>query len=143
MPESLISDATRATAGVLLVTIVAVESGGLFLLRVVGRRVPATSFQAAFFRAGHAHAGVITLLSLIGQMLVDAAALSPALQWLARLGIPLSGIMLSAGFFTSMLPPTATTPGPAVALIYVGAALLVLSVVTLGVGLLRSGARTR
>ena len=37
-----------------------------------------------------------------------------------------------------MLPPTATQPGGAVALIYVGAVILALSVVTLGVGLLRS-----
>jgi hypothetical protein len=81
---------------------------------------------------------VITILSLIGQILVDAAALSPALQWLARLGIPLAGILLSAGFFTSMLPPVAVTPGPAVALIYAGGALLVASVLTLGIGLLRS-----
>jgi hypothetical protein len=37
-----------------------------------------------------------------------------------------------------MLPPAAVAPGPAVALIYLGAALLVVSVLTLGIGLLRS-----
>ena len=47
MPDILISEATRVTAGVLLVTIVAVESGGLFMLRIVGRRLPATPFQTA------------------------------------------------------------------------------------------------
>jgi Ni,Fe-hydrogenase I cytochrome b subunit len=140
------SRATRVMAGLILISIPTIAFGGYFLLSSLidkSSGYAANALRQDFFRAGHAHAGVITLLSLIGQMLVDAAALSPALQWLARLGIPLSGIMLSAGFFTSMLPPTATTPGPAVALIYVGAALLVLSVVTLGVGLLRSGARTR
>ncbi len=98
----------------------------------------ANALRQDFFRAGHAHAGVITILSLVGQILVDAAALSPALQWLARLGLPLAGILLSAGFFTPMLPPTAAAPGPAVALIYAGALLLVVSVLTLGIGLLRS-----
>jgi len=37
-----------------------------------------------------------------------------------------------------MLPPDATRPGAAVSLIYAGALILAASVVTLGVGLLRS-----
>jgi hypothetical protein len=42
-----------------------------------------------------------------------------------------------AGFFFSVLPPPATQAGGAVSLIYVGAAALAFSVVTLGIGLLR------
>ena len=97
----------------------------------------ANALRQDFFRAGHAHAGVITILSLICQVLVDAAVLSAAFQWLVRVGIPLSGILLSAGFFTSMGRVAATAPGPTVALIYVGMALLAVSVVTLGIGLMR------
>jgi hypothetical protein len=52
--------------------------------------------------------------------------------------VPLAAILISSGFFFSMLPPTATEAGGAVSLIYAGAVILALAVVTLGVGLLRS-----
>ena len=91
-----------------------------------------------FFRAGHAHAGVLTILSLVCQILVDAARLSSAFQWLVRIGTPLAGILISAGFFFSVMAPTATEPGRAIGLIYAGAVLLAVSVVSLGVGLLRA-----
>jgi hypothetical protein len=51
-----------------------------------------------FFRAGHAHAGVIVILSLICQMLADAAVLPIPLLWVARIGVPLSAILISALF---------------------------------------------
>jgi hypothetical protein len=91
-----------------------------------------------FFRAGHAHAGVIVILSLICQILADAAALPTALLWAVRIGVPLAAILISSGFFFSVLTPTATEVGGAVSLIYVGAAILAFAVVTLGLGLLRS-----
>jgi hypothetical protein len=90
------------------------------------------------FRAGHAHAGVIVILSLVCQMLVDAAALPSPLLWAVRIGVPLAAILISSGFFFSVLPPTATQPSGAVALIYLRAVVLAFSVVILGVGLLRS-----
>lgn len=71
MPLVLSPDA-RSTAGVLLLTLVAVESGGWFMLRVVRGHRPATEFQKAFFRAGHAHAGVLVTLALVGQLLAGA-----------------------------------------------------------------------
>jgi putative transposase len=47
----LLSSNPRSTAGVLLLTIVAIEYGGWFMLRVVRGRQPTTPFQQAFFRA--------------------------------------------------------------------------------------------
>ena len=91
-----------------------------------------------FFRAGHAHAGVIVILSLICQMLADAAVLPTPLLWFVRIGVPLAAILISAGFFFSVLPPTATQASEAVSLIYVGALILAVAVVTLGIGLLRT-----
>ena len=90
-----------------------------------------------FFRAGHAHAGVIVLLSLICEVLADSATLPPALLWLARIGVPAAAILLPLGFFLSMVSPTATQPNGFVALIYVGAVVLAASVLTLGIGLVR------
>ena len=91
-----------------------------------------------FFRAGHAHAGVIVILSLVCQMLADAAILPVPLLWFVRIGVPLAAILISAGFFFSVLPPTATHASGAVVLIYAGAVILAAGVVTLGVGLLQS-----
>jgi hypothetical protein len=90
-----------------------------------------------FFRGGHAHAGVIVILSLVCQNLVDAAVLPSALAWFVRVGIPLSAILISAGFFFSMLPPTATRPNGAISLIYVGAVILTIPVHTSAFGLIR------
>jgi hypothetical protein len=91
-----------------------------------------------FFRAGHAHAGVIVILSLVCQLLADSAVLPASLLWVARIAVPLAAILIPAGFFLSMLPPAATQPGPAVGLIYVGAVSLAVGVLLLGIGLIRS-----
>jgi len=93
-----------------------------------------------FFRAGHAHAGVIVILSLVCQILMDSAVLPSPLMWLVRIGVPLSAVLISMGFFCSMLPPTATQPSGAIGLIYVAAVVLAVSVLALAVGLIRSPA---
>jgi hypothetical protein len=90
-----------------------------------------------FFRAGHAHAGVIVILSLVCQILADAAVLPSPMTWFVRIGFPLSAVLISAGFFFSMLPPTATQPNGTISLIYIGAVILAVSVLTLAVGMLR------
>ena len=98
----------------------------------------ANALRQNFFRAGHAHAGVLTIFSLVCQVLVDAARLSPALAWLIRVGTPLAGILMSAGFFFSLLAPGAAEPSRAIGLIYAGAVILAVSVLSLGIGLLRA-----
>jgi hypothetical protein len=71
-------------------------------------------------------------------VLADAAVLPTPLLWLVRIGVPLAAILISAGFFFSVLPPTATQASGAVSLIYAGAVILAVGVVTLGIGLLRT-----
>ena len=132
----VLSADSRITAGVLLLTIVAIEYGGWFMLRIVRGRQPVTSFQQAFFRAGHAHAGVLVTLALVGQILADAAHLSGGLAFFARNGIWAAAILLPAGFFLSSAGREATQPNRLVVLLYVGMASLALGVVSLGVGLL-------
>ena len=83
----VLSPDTLNTAGIILLTIVAVEYGGWFMLRVVRGRQPATPFQQAFFRAGHAHAGVLLILALVGQVLADATHMIGVLAFFARTGI--------------------------------------------------------
>ncbi len=94
--------------------------------------------QKAFFRAGHAHAGVIVLLSLICQMLVDQAALPAGLQWAVRVGVVVSALLISGGFFGSAIGAKLTQPNRWIALLFIGIVTLALAVITLGIGLIRS-----
>jgi hypothetical protein len=132
----LLSPDSRSTAGVLLLTIVVIEYGGWFLLRVVRGRQAATDFQRAFLRAGHAHAGVLVSLALIAQLLADTTGLIGLPSLLARNGIWAAAILMPAGFFLSAAGPGRTRPNRLIALLYVGAVALALGVVSLGVGLL-------
>ena len=130
----------RLMSGIILITVPTIQYGGYFLLISLMNRSSGymdNPLRQNFFRAGHAHAGVIVILSLVCQILADAAALPSPLIWLVRIGVPLSAILISAGFFFSMLPPRATQPGGAVALIYAGAVILAAAVLTLAIGLIR------
>jgi len=127
--------------GIILITVPTIQYGGYFLLTSLmntGSGYMENPLRQNFFRAGHAHAGVIVILSLMCQILADAAVLPMPWLWCVRIGVPLSAILISAGFFFSVLPPGATQAGGAVSLIYVGALILAVGVVTLGIGLLRA-----
>jgi hypothetical protein len=132
---------TKMMCGIILITVPSIQYGGYFLLTALMDKTSGymqNPLRQNFFRAGHAHAGVIVILSLVCQMLADAATLPPSLLWAVRIAVPLAAILISAGFFFSMLSPTATQPGSAVSLIYIGAACLAAGVLLLGVGLVRS-----
>jgi hypothetical protein len=126
----------RLTAGILLVTIVAVESGGAYMLRLVRGAVAVTPFQLAFARAGHAHAGVLVILGLVVQPFADAAGMTGAAGWAARSAIPVAAILMSAGFFLSSMGAGRTSPNRLILLVYAGAISLALGALSLGIGLL-------
>lgn len=132
----LLSTDTLSTAGVILLTIVAIEVGGLFMLRVVRGQQATTPFQKAFFRAGHAHAGVLVTLALVGLVLADAARLDGPLAPFARNGIWVAAILMPAGFFLSAARKGATAPNRLILLLYAGALSLGIGVSTLGISLL-------
>jgi hypothetical protein len=135
-PLIALSEGSRTTAGVLLLAIVTIEYGGTFLLRAVRGGVPMTAFQQSFARAGHAHAGVLVILALVCQLLVDATTLTGVWQTVARSGVALAAILMSAGFFLSSIGRDRHSPNRLIALVWLGAASLAAGVVTLGVGLL-------
>jgi Ni,Fe-hydrogenase I cytochrome b subunit len=128
-------------SGIILITVPTIQYGGYFLLTSLMDKSSGymdNALRQNFFRAGHAHAGVIVILSLICLLLADSALLPASLLWAVRIPVPLAAILIPAGFFLSMLPPTATQPGPAVGLTYVGMVSLAVGVLLLGVGLVRS-----
>lgn len=135
-PALVLSDSARITAGIILLSITTIEFGGTYLLRIVRGSVPMTDFQRAFARAGHAHAGVLVTLGLVGVILADATSLTGVSAWVARSGIAIAAILMSAGFFLSSLGRDVHQPNRFIALLWAGAAMLAAGVVTLGIGLL-------
>lgn len=133
------SRATRVMAGLILILVPTIQYGGLFLLKsLMG---PSSNYMDKplvenFDRAGHAHAGVIILLSLIVQILADHAVLPSILRWFVRIGVVLSAMLISAGFFLSVIGPDRSHANGFVVLIYSGAALLATCVLLLAIGLL-------
>ena len=131
-PESL------ASAGQLLVTMPAVVFGGVSILTLLIRdpRYRQNPLRQQLWRAGHAHAGVLLILSLVALLYVDQANLSVAWKQVVRSAIPASAIFLPAAYFLSVLSPTATKPNALINLAYVGAVVLAIGLIVLGVGLL-------
>ncbi len=135
---------SRMLGGILLVVIPSVMYGGLTLLYALTRNVPGYNdnpLRHDLWRAGHAHAGVYLVLSLVMLRYVDEAALSPFWKWLARTGAPIAAILIPAAFFLSVASPIATAPNALMNLAYIGALFLAAAVLTLGVGLIRSARR--
>jgi hypothetical protein len=131
-----LSTDAQTTAGVLLLTVLAIMYGGTFMLKVVRGKVPMTPFQQAFARAGHAHAGVLVILALLCQIFADAANLDGIQGRVARDGVPLAAILISAGFFLSSAGKGRTQPNRFIVLLWTGVVSLAAGVIALGAGLL-------
>ena len=133
------SPQSRLTAGILLVLMPAVVYGGTSILSLlVGDPAYAENqLRQDLWRAGHAHAGVLLVLSLVTLRYVDEAMLPTGLRTVARHAIPASAILLPAAFFLSVLSPDATEPNAMIYLAYAGAVSLAAGLLILGFGLIR------
>src|SRR5216117_2286295 len=116
---------SRMFGGIPLIVLPTVMFGGLSLLGFLTRNVPGYSdnpLRHDLWRAGHAHAGVYLILSLVMLRYVDEAALSGFWKWLARVGAPIAAILIPSAFFLSVASPSAKEPNGLLNLAYVGAA---------------------
>jgi hypothetical protein len=132
---------SRMLAGILLVVLPTVMSGGLSILFFLMRNSPGfydNPLRHDLWRAGHAHAGVYLILSLVMLRYVDEAKLSTFWRWIARTGAPIAAILIPAAFFLSVVSPEAKQPNGLMNLAYVGALFLASAVLSLGVGLIRA-----
>lgn len=136
MEAIVLSEASARIAGIVLLTIVTIEAGGAYLMRLVRGQQPATGFQMSFARAGHAHAGMLVTLGLVCLVLADASGLDGFAGWVARTGVLWAAILMPAGFFLSSIAPGAERPNRLLVLVWLGAVSLAAGVVTLGLGLL-------
>ncbi|MEJ7762993.1 MAG: hypothetical protein WKF80_09405 [Thermomicrobiales bacterium] len=135
------SDASLRLAGILMIVIPTIEFGGYSLLRYLTRHQVGymdNPVRRALFTAGHAHAGVLVILALLALLFVDRANLGDGAKAFVRNAVALAPILVSAGFFLSIVSPTATRPNRLIVLVYAGALSLAAGTVTLGVGLIRA-----
>ena len=130
---------SRVTAGILLILLPAVVYGGTSILSLLisDPAYAQNELRQDLWRAGHAHAGVLLLLSLVTLRYVDEANLPGWLRSFARHSIPAAAVLLPAAFFLSVLSPDATKPNAMIYLAFVGAASLASGVLVLGIGLIR------
>jgi hypothetical protein len=129
-----ISPEARNVIGWIIITIPTIEFGGTFLLTLLRRwsNAPASAVQTAYYRAGHAHAGVLVILAIIAQLLIDVPTLADPLPGLLRAGFFAAPVLVSAGFFAGAPGKDSTTPRAGIALIYLGAIVLAISALALG-----------
>jgi hypothetical protein len=137
--EVVMSPESRRLAGILLIVLPTVMFGGVSILSLLigDATYMKNPLRQDLWRAGHAHAGVWLILALVALRYVDEANLSYAMKWLVRASIPIAAILVPAGFFLSVLSADATAPNGLIYLAYVGALLLALGVLALGIGLVR------
>jgi hypothetical protein len=129
----------RLMCGISLILIPTIVYGGLTVLGVISNGAfgtpgpkDLTSSQIAFYRAGHAHAGVLTLLALFLQIALDYVALPNWLVWLVLVGAVAAALLVSGGFFASAYKRSLR------GLLYTGAVLVAATTLTFGIGLIRA-----
>ena len=133
------SPQSRLVAGIVLIIVPSVEIGGASILSLLigDPQYTQNDLRQDLWRAGHAHAGVWLVLSLVALRYVDEAALSEGLRWVVRLAFPAAAILMALAFFLSVVPPQATEPNAMINLAFVAGLLLAVGLLLLGVGLIR------
>ena len=76
--------------------------GGYSLLRLINHGDRLTPFQTTWFRAGHAHAGVLLLMSLLYFLFLDQTTLGPTAKQVGCLVMFVGILAQSGGFFLHM-----------------------------------------
>ncbi len=134
----------KLMSGIIILTVPTIAYGGTFLLSIVSGQadLPLTDFQKSMFRAGHAHAGVLVILSLVTLLFADHTAFSGKLKWLIRAGFPTSAILVSGGFFAAAIGRELHRPNSLIWILWAGIAVLVISLLLLGTGLIKASLKT-
>jgi hypothetical protein len=121
-----------------LLSLVAVEYGGWALLSFLTVREGLSDSQKQFFRAGHAHAGVLLFLSLVYFVYIDRTDYREAVQWIAG-AVLLAGVLAqSGGFFLHMAAGAPGRASTGTRIIRAGAVAIAAALVTLAFGLARA-----
>jgi hypothetical protein len=129
---------TRVLPIISVFSLVSVEYGGYALLGFLTRGAGLGGFRERFFRAGHAHAGVLLVLSLVYFVYLDRTDYASGVRWLAG-GLLLVGILSqSGGFFLHMWRGQPGRRSVGTQVTAAGAVLIAAALITLAVGLIRA-----
>lgn len=135
------SDASRWMIALAFISLPTIAFGGYFLLSILKKQKGTeniSAIQRDYFKAGHAHAGVLVSLSIIGQLVLDFSLSNDTLVWAARIGLFVAPLLISGGFFGGAPTKADGKPGALVKLIPIGAVILSASTIAVGLGLLIS-----
>lgn len=94
-------DPIRLFAVIVLIALPTVMYGGYSLLGLIGRG-QLTAFQQTYFRAGHAHAGVLLVFALAYLAFLGRTNFSDGLRWLACIILTVGILAQSGGMFLHM-----------------------------------------
>lgn len=133
------TDAGRWMIAISFISLPTIAFGGYFLLSILRRQAGTetiTAEQNRYFRAGHAHAGVLVTLGIIAQLVLDQSRMGEGLVWAMRIALIVAPLLISGGFFGGA-PRTADGPAaPLIRLVPIGAVLFSLTTLGIGIGLL-------
>src|SRR5918997_7057814 len=136
MERRYMSQQSRLVAAVVLIVVPTVEIGGASILSllIADPAYAQNDLRQDLWRAGHAHAGVWLVLSLVALRYVDEATLSESMRWVVRLAFPAAAVLMALAFFLSVLSPVATEPNAMINLAYVAGVLLAVGLFVVGGG---------
>lgn len=117
------------------IAIPTVMYGGYALLGLLTRG-GLSEFQQTYFRAGHAHAGVLLLMSLLYHHYMEQTTLNPAIKLGAAAAILVGILAQSGGFFLHMAIGQHGAPSLGTTITSLGALLLAAAVLILVYGLI-------
>ena len=124
---------------IVLLSLVIVEYAGWALLRLLTEHGTLAAFRERFFAAGHAHAGVLLVLSLAYFVYLDRAGYSAGVQWLAGALLLVGVLAQSGGFFLHLGLGQQGRSSPGTVLTRAGALLIAAALIILAIGLIRHG----
>lgn len=124
--------------GAVILTVVTIAYGGTFLLQTAGDGTQ-TPLQRSFFRAGHAHAGVLVILGLVCVLIQRSSGVEPGWQF-ASFGVLTAAILVPLGFFLSVIGRDVTKPNRWILTVWIGAGLLAVSLLAVGISVIVAGA---
>jgi hypothetical protein len=133
-----LDQSSAITVGAVLLAVIAVGYGGTFLLNVVTGRAETNDLQKSFFRAGHAHAGVLITLGLLVVVVTSTDGV-PGWAHEFSSGVLYAAILMPAGFFLSVIGHDPQRPNRLIILLWLGVVSLTIGLLAAGIGLIMAG----
>ena len=122
---------TRLFAIISLIALPTVMYGGYALRRLLESGEELTEFRRTYFRAGHAHAGVLQILALVYYQYLAQTSAADGLKWAACAVLVLGILAQSGWFFVHMAVGRPDAPSVGTTITTVGAALIAASLLFL------------